>query len=187
MGPTKVSDPDLIDGFLKGDKEPTETVVHWIRAVVFHSAWQDFENAEDVVSDAVFKTYRTLRSESFRHESSLRVFVSRIARYTVVDAIRREKTIRELLKEENLTLPECDDPSQVVEEQEERSLFGRIWDLIDPKCRRLWLMIFNDHLLYKTIAANEGVAESTVKNRVLRCKEEAMRVKERILERPSRV
>ena len=181
-----LTDHEVIEGYLRGDARATETVSRWIRSVVFHSAWRDLEHAEDIVSDTTLKLIRVFRYGKFRGESSLKVYVCRIARYTVVDAIRREVASRDRLKEYEPPSSYYKDPAEVLEETEEASVYQRIWGLMDEKCQRLWRKIFNEQLTYKAIAVQEDVAEATIKTWVFRCKEEAVRMKNQICAKPSR-
>jgi len=180
-----MKDSTLIVSFLGGTPTAIKIITDWIRAVVFHSNWHDYENAEDVVSDTVYKILNLLRADKFRGESSLKVYVSRIARYTVIDAIRRERRAREIVVE-NVEQPrEIDSPETEYLEAEKWSIFQRIFDLIDEKCRHLWKLIFVERLSYAAIAIREKSSENAVKVRAFRCREKAISIRDKIHEKPS--
>jgi RNA polymerase sigma factor (sigma-70 family) len=174
---------EILAGFVAGRKEDVDVVVGWVRDVVRHSAWGHEDSVEDLVSDTVIKLLRLLGSGEFRGESSLKTYVSRVARYTAVDFARHERRSRLLLTEENVPTANVPTPEDLYAQKEAHRLFDRLLELVDPRCKRLWEMIFARHLTYAEIAAQEGVSATAIKVRVYRCKEEAVAIGKRMRSR----
>jgi RNA polymerase sigma factor (sigma-70 family) len=177
---TAETDREIRDGFVSGREDAVVTVAGWVRAVVLRSLWGHESDAEDLVSDTLIKLLRLFSSGDFRAESSLKTYVCRVARYTAVDFLRHERRSRRLLTEDSLRAGSVPTPEDLYAEKERIQLFDRLQSLIDPRCKRLWEMIFTEHLAYADIASREGVAPGVIKVRVFRCKEEAMAVLERM-------
>lgn len=178
-----MTDQDIINGFLAGDKTAAESVLRWIRAVVTHSAWRGTIWQDDVVSDALYRTLTAFRAGRFRSECTLQTYVSRITRFTIIDWIRRQRRHDDHLR--NLW-PQADDyysVERLLEEARQREILEHVWERIDEKCRRVWTMIFQERLDYAAIAEREGASVGAVKTWVFRCKEKATQLAQERLKR----
>jgi RNA polymerase sigma factor (sigma-70 family) len=175
-----MTDSELAQRFIEGDAEAARTITGWISAVAHHTAWGQPDLAEDGASDATLRVLNQLREGRYRGLSSLKTYVSRVARYTMIDLLRHQRRTRDLVTDENVDRPPSSNPESELLKKEEAYLFGRILGLIDEKCRRLWERIFAERLSYREIAASEGVTNTTIKMRAYHCKESAIEIRRKL-------
>jgi len=175
-----MSDRSLIDGFLKGDSQSYKTIKEWIVVVIRTRAWAPGISADDVESDTVVKLLTNLREGQFRFESSLKTYVQRITRYTLIDVVRRNLRNRQDGQELVEAAADPDDFRDAFEDEEELVLYQRVLSLIGPECRSLWKMIFDDELPHARIADSLHISVAAVKTRVHRCKEKAIEIRKKI-------
>jgi DNA-directed RNA polymerase specialized sigma24 family protein len=69
---------------------------------------------------------------------------------------------------------------ELLEENEEGVIFVKIFSLIDDRCKQIWHLMFKEQLSYNQIAQRLHMSEGAVKTKVFRCKEEAIRIRNRI-------
>ncbi len=175
-----MSDRSLIDGFLEGDRQSHKTIQEWIVVVIRAGSWAPGVSADDITSDTVYKLLTNLRDGQFRFESSLKTYVQKITRFTIIDAVRRNRRAHQGGQDLVESAPDPDNFSEAFDDREERALYERILSLIGPDCRAMWKMIFHDELPYAEIAESLKISVGAVKTRVLRCKEKAIEIRKRI-------
>lgn len=151
-------------------------MVGWMRDVTKNHVWVEAISPDDVMADASEKLLCNLRDDKFRFGSSLKTYVQRITRYTIIDLVRSHKRAERLMTKDNFDVGEVETPHVIYEGMEEAFLFDRIISLVDEKCRELWRMILNDEMTYKAIAVKFGTTESAIKSQAVRCKEAAMKI-----------
>jgi len=173
---TNLTDQEIVQGYLRGNKKDYKTIIGWMRDVVKNHVWMGAVAPDDVISDASEKLLLNLRYNKFKFESSLKTYIQRITRYTIIDLVRSYKRAEQLLTKDNLNIDEVESPHQIYENKEEAFLFNRIFSLLGEKCRELWNMILLDKMTYKAIGAKYGRSETAIKSQVGRCKEEAMKI-----------
>lgn len=172
-----LTDKEIIDGFLNGNQETYRVVNGWMDEIIQRILWSGSIQPDDIRSDTLYKLLINFRSGRFRHKSTLKAYVQQVTRFTIIDAVRRNRR--------QPVLYDCDPPdhntpfSEMINE-EGKNIFNRIWDIIDEKCRDLWMMIFKDNKNYKEIAKKLKLSENTIKSRIFRCKEEAIRIRKQI-------
>ncbi|MBA4312476.1 MAG: hypothetical protein C0417_07580 [Chlorobiaceae bacterium] len=172
-----VSDQEIINGFLAGSQDSYRVVSGWITEIIQRFLWSGRIQPDDIRSDTLYKLLVNLRSEQFQHKSTLKAYVQQITRFTLIDAIRRQRRQPSRITNDP---PAPENPYTITITEEETIIFNRIWNLIDEKCRQLWTMIFRQKISYQEIAKKEKVKESTIKTRVFRCKEEAINIRKHI-------
>jgi RNA polymerase sigma factor (sigma-70 family) len=175
-----MSDRELIAGFLEGDSRACATIQEWITVVVRSRSWNQGSLADEIVSDTTFKLLTNLRDGQFRFESSLKTYVQRIARFTIIDASRRNRWTQPDGNEIVDSAPDPVDLSKEYEKKEQWAIYQRIVALIGLECRAMWKMIFYDELPYSQIAKTLNISVGAVKTRVLRCKEKAIEIRKKI-------
>ena len=168
-----MTDKDIIDGFLDGQKPALEVIVRWIRSVVTHSAWRGSIWQEDVVYDALYRTLMALRAGKFRSECALQTYISRITRFTIIDWVRRQRRFDNHIRNLEPVPNDYYSVEAAMEEARQRDLLEHVWEQIDERCRRIWTMIFEERLDYAAVAEREGATAGAVKTWVFRCKEKA--------------
>jgi RNA polymerase sigma factor (sigma-70 family) len=171
-----VSDQDVIEGFLAGRAKAHAIVMDWITAVVKCLAHHERLSTDDIVGDTLEKLVHVFRDGTFKGESTLKTFVQRITKYTLVDAARRPDVIRTDPLPDHFDVGTDGNPDIIAEEVEEKSIYQRMMGMISKSCRDLWKMIFVENKTYKQIAIELGTTEGAVKVRVFRCKEEATKI-----------
>jgi RNA polymerase sigma factor (sigma-70 family) len=171
------TDKDIIDGFLDGNQICYHVITGWIDEIIQRILWSDSIHPDDIRSDTLYKLLLNFRSEQFQHKSTLKAYVQQVTRFTLIDAIRRQK--RQPCRITN-DPPASENPYTITITEEEKIIFGRVWNLIDDKCKELWTMIFDKRMHYSKIAVLQNVKESTIKTRVFRCKEEAINIRKHI-------
>ncbi|MBI5475810.1 MAG: RNA polymerase sigma factor [Ignavibacteriales bacterium] len=172
-----LTDSAIVDGFLEGNQECFLFIRSWIDEIIQRCLWIEQIDPNDLRSDTEYKLLINFRTNQFHNKSALKAYVQKITRNTLIDAVRRRRNQPLRLQIDPVS---PDDPIDTVIKKEEISIFERIFDLIDSKCRDLWKMIFYDRLSYKKIAEIHQVKDSTIKIRVYRCKEEAIKIFKRI-------
>jgi RNA polymerase sigma factor (sigma-70 family) len=103
-----------------------------------------------------------------------------MTRYTLIDLVRARKNLTRYVPDETPEPTADEDPHQLMVDEEKRFLFYRILSTIDKKCRELWQMIFDKELPYQEIAKSLDISVNTLKQRVFRCKEEAVALKAKL-------
>ena len=174
------SESGTIQGFIDGEEAAHGTVSEWIRSVVSARLWVEGVSAEDVVSDTILKLLLNFRAGRFRNESSLKTYIQRITRFTIINAVRRHEAEQRCLQALQDDAPGGKTPAELTEEKEQARIFSRIFSLIDERCKEIWHLIFKEGLTYREIGRRTGVSEGAVRTRVFRCKEEAIEIRQRI-------
>jgi RNA polymerase sigma factor (sigma-70 family) len=175
-----LTDQEIIERFLAGQADATGVLREWIRGVVRYSGGRSQAGVEDLEADALYRLLGQLRAGRFRADSSLKTYVCRIARFTLVDFIRREQRARAALQRYEPPESPVKTPEQEYSERRRGELLSRVFDLADANCRRLWHMIFVDRLDYAAIAQRLGSNPAAIKVRVFRCKEDAVELVKRL-------
>ena len=175
-----MSDEDVIKGYLEGKREAFDLITGWIRQAVDRRVWAGRVSPDDVLADTREKLLFNLRHDKFRLEASLKTYVQRMALYTCVDAVRRERTLTVRSIDETVPATGMPDPHEVLEKNEEEQLFQRIVELLPDNCRLLWTMVFVGKLKVPQIAARLGRTEGAIRTSLSRCKEKAIELRKRL-------
>ena len=175
-----MTDSELAERFIAGHADAVHTITGWILAVARPTAWGQLDLAVDGAGDATLRVLHQLREGRYRGESSLKTYVSRVTRYTMIDLLRHQQRTRHLIVDQNVDRPPTSNPESELLDKEEAYLFDRILSLTDEKCRRLWELIFEERLAYKQIAVREGITVTAVKMRAYHCKESAIVLRKKL-------
>ena len=141
-----------------------------VRAVVSCFHLGSAATREDLVQEALYRTFLSLRSGAFRGEASLKTFGQKIAEYTCLEHLRRVHYRSEVdpttaVEARNEPGPE----SLLLRAEEHRRNLRRLASM-SSECRELFRMIFIERLSYIEVARRCGISESAVKLRVHRCR-----------------
>src|SRR4051794_15750674 len=174
------TDQETVDRYLKGDREAVGTVDGWIARAAWPYQRRLADRWDDVLQDVRLEVTRLLGTGKFRGESSLRTYLWRVVSHTCLDQIRAQSKWKWADLE---TLEQSDDsavlagPAKALSaRQEDKDLLLRVLDRVPADCRDMWRMIAAG-LSYREMSLRLGVAEGTLRVRVLRCREKAVSVR----------
>jgi RNA polymerase sigma-70 factor, ECF subfamily len=174
------NDQEVVAGFLRGEAGAVGTVDGWISRAAWPYQRRLANRWEDVLQDVRLEVTRLLGQGKFRGESSLRTYLWRVVSHTCLDQLRSQRKwqwddLDELEKGEGAGLPRIT-PSG----HEDKDLLMRVLERVSQDCREMWRMIVAG-LSYQEMSGKLGVAEGTLRVRVLRCREKASALREELL------
>ena len=173
-------DAEVVAGFLKGDARAMGAVDGWIARAAYPYQRRLGERWDDVLQDIRLEITRLLKQGKFRGESSFKTYLWRVVSHTCLDQIRAAGRVQwtELETDDG-----ADDPpaaanipsthGSVAARSEVKDLLLRVLERVPADCRELWRMI-HAGMSYKEMSDRLGVAEGTLRVRVLRCREKAV-------------
>jgi RNA polymerase sigma factor (sigma-70 family) len=156
------------------------TVDGWISRAAWPYQRRLADRWDDVLQEIRLEVTRLLGQGKFRGESSLRTYLWRVVSHTCLDQLRIQKKWKWAdLEEVDLR----DDPAPVSSapaRQEDKDLLLRVLERVPVDCREMWKMIVAG-LSYREMSLRLGVAEGTLRVRVLRCRERALVARRELL------
>lgn len=175
------SDQDVVSRFLRGDREAVGTVDDWISRAAWPYQRRLATRWDDVLQDVRLEVTRLLTTGKFRGESSLRTYLWRVVSHTCLDQIRAQ-TKWQLTDLEALDLGETPSgmPLRSHSSHEDRDLLLRVLAKVSQDCKDLWRMLVAG-MSYREMSEQLGVAEGTLRVRVLRCREKAAALRRDLL------
>jgi len=167
------SDAETIAGFLRGESAATAAIDDWIARAAGAFRGRLGAHWEDLLQDARLEILRLLRRGSFRGEASLKTYVWRVVLHACLHRLRAQRRWR--FEEIDFDLEPAHEPSPFdsARSREARRLLLRVLERVPLECRELWRMIL-DGLSYQEMSGSLGVAEGTLRVRVLRCRQRAV-------------
>lgn len=168
-------DVALVSDYLSGRRCAIVTVDAWILEQVRRLPIRLAR--EDLTQGVHLKLIRSLRSRRFRYECSFRTYVARIARYTIIDAIRAKRTDR---LAGSIPIDDMAAVDRAFAALEADEIARRALKSLPPRYLQLLYMAFVEELSYEQIGERLGVPPGTVKSRMWACR----RKMRRSLERP---
>jgi RNA polymerase sigma factor (sigma-70 family) len=179
------SDQEIVSRFLAGDAAAVETVDRWIARAAWPYQRRLSHRWEDVLQDVRLEVTRLLEQGKFRGESSLRTYLWLVVVHTCLDQLRAQG------KWQWVDLEILDEPGiagrlaaqRQSQSYETRDLLLRVLDRMPRDCREMWRLIELGHS-YREMSQRLGVAEGTLRVRVLRCREKAMALRAELLTPP---
>lgn len=183
----QADDAEVVAGFLKGDARALGAVDGWIARAAYPYQRRLGERWDDVLQDIRLEITRLLKQGKFRGESSFKTYLWRVVSHTCLDQIRAAGRVQwtELETDDG-----ADDPpatasipsthGSVAARSEVKDLLLRVLERVPADCRELWRMI-HAGMSYKEMSDRLGVAEGTLRVRVLRCREKAVAARGELL------
>lgn len=177
-------DQELVARFLRGETDAVGTVNGWISRAAWPYQRRLADRWEDVLQEVLLEVTRLLGQGKFRGESSLRTYLWRVVSHTCLDQIRAQKKwqwtdLDDVDEGKGGALP----PQPPASRHEDRDLLLRVLARVSQDCRDLWQMILAG-LSYRDMSLRLGVAEGTLRVRVLRCREKAVALRSELLGEP---
>jgi len=176
-------DQEVVTRFLKGETDAVGTVDGWISRAAWPYQRRLAERWDDVLQDVRLEVTRLLGQGKFRGESSLRTYLWRVVSHTCLDQIRAlskwQWTDLEVLEQ---TDGAAGPARPAAASHEDRDLLMRVLERVSQDCRELWRLLVAGHS-YREMSLRLGVAEGTLRVRVLRCREKATALRKELGER----
>lgn len=175
-------DEQLIAGFLHGEPEAVQVIETWMAQAAACYRRRLSAQWSDVLQTIRLEVTRVLRQGAFRGEARLKTYLCCIVNHTCVNQLRAQTQWQraELCAPERPTA--ADSPLEELLAQESERLRERIMKAMPADCRRLWAMI-RDGLSYQQISQRLGLSDAAVRQRALRCRKQAVALRERWLNR----
>jgi RNA polymerase sigma-70 factor (ECF subfamily) len=176
------TDQETVTGYLKGESEAVVTVDGWISRAAWPYQRRLADRWEDVLQEVRLEVTRLLGTGKFRGESSLRTYLWRVVSHTCLDQIRAQSKWKwtDLDGLDSADEPAATAPA-ISARHEDKDLLLRVLDRVPQDCRELWRMIVAG-LSYREMSRRMGVAEGTLRVRVLRCREKAVAARQELFE-----
>ena len=179
-----MNDQEMVSRYLRGESEAVGTVDGWISRAAWPYQRRLADHWEDVLQDVRLEVTRLLGQGKFRGESSLRTYLWRVVSHTCLDQLRAQSKWKWTDLE---TLEQAEDPPGAAKgapgRHEDKDLLLRVLDRVPQECQEMWRLIVAG-LSYREMSRRMGVAEGTLRVRVLRCREKAVSARAELLGRP---
>jgi RNA polymerase sigma factor (sigma-70 family) len=173
----------LISRLLDGDSEVVEKVRGWIRGAFTPYRARLAGELEDLEQEVLLQLTLNLREGRFHKKSSLATYVRTHVHHKCIDRLRALSR-HQWVDVEDLDLPSRGpSPSQELARAEEVDLALRVLEEMPESCRELWQML-QDGMRYSAMSRRLGVAEGTLRARVLRCRRRALELREQLAAAP---
>jgi len=174
------SDQEVVSRYLRGDAEAVGTIDGWISRAAWPYQRRLANRFDDVLQDVRLEVTRLLGQGKFRGESSLRTYLWQVVSHTCLDQLRSQGRWQwadlEEIDESRNALPAAAGGGR----HEDRDLVQRVLERVSGECRELWRLIVLGHS-YREMSLRLGVAEGTLRVRVLRCREKAVAARAELL------
>jgi len=178
-GVVATSDQEVVSRYLQGDADAVGMVDSWISRAAWPYQRRLSSRWEDVLQDVRLEVTRLLGQGKFRGESSLRTYLWQVVSHTCLDQLRAQGRWQwaglEVL-DDAVSAP----ATTVTGGHEDRDLVQRVLQRVSGECRELWRLIVLGHS-YHEMSQRLGVAEGTLRVRVLRCRERAVALRGELL------
>ena len=170
----------VIAGIVRGDAEAFAVVGSWIERAAGAFRARLGTHWEDLLQDSQLEVMRLLRAGRFRRESSLKTYVWRVVNHACLYRLRHQRRWR--FEEADFDLEPGREPSpfESTRRRETAQLLLRLLERLPQECRELWRLIL-DGLSYQEMSGRLGVAEGTLRVRVLRCRRRAVAARDELL------
>ncbi|HEX5760276.1 MAG TPA: RNA polymerase sigma factor [Thermoanaerobaculia bacterium] len=174
-------DAAVVAGYLDGDPEAVATVDSWIARAAWPYQRRLAHRWDDVLQDVRVEVTRLLQRREFRGGSSLKTYLWRVVNHTCLDQIRGQSRWQwaDLEAVDHAAGALVERGPSLQGQEEARDLLLRVWARMSADCRELWRMIAGG-LSYREMSGRKGVAEGTLRVRVMRCREKAAALREEL-------
>jgi RNA polymerase sigma-70 factor (ECF subfamily) len=173
---TDGSDEEIIRGYLEGKASAHRSVDRWIRPLVGSRHWGLRDEVDDILQEVRRRLYENLLNDRFQRGSSLKTYVSQMAKYVCIEFLRRRNRARKSDVDLATLADPSGSPEGELEQVQRRELARSALSRLPEECRALFELIFVAELPYQEIARRLGIASGTVKSRAFRCRESLSRL-----------
>lgn len=168
----------LIDGFLSGERAAVFQLTRWIGLEIrsLGTSLADRQR-EDLIQETLLRLWTVFGRGDFRGESGLQRYVRAIARYVVIDHLRK-KPQREVTGGLSFAT-ETHAAADTGEQLEARDLVDRVLAELPEEDGRLLVEAYAEERPYSEMAAARGIKRGALKVRVFRAARRAREAWER--------
>lgn len=175
-----MKDAVLISQYLEGAPLAIQRVRRWIQTSLTPYADLLGTDSEDLEQEVLLTLTRTLREERFEGRSQLRTFVQRAVHYKCIDRLRAHRR-REWIDIDDLELvSRVPTGFDSLSEAQTRKLVLEVYKGMPEHCRELWNLLLQG-LRYSEMSRRLGVAEGALRTRLLRCRRQAIALRDRLV------
>ncbi len=167
MKPKNVKN-DEVAGFLRGDRAPVAAMHAAVQAVVRSFQFPHGEQDRELVQDALSRIVQNLTAGQFRGEASLKTYAQRVAKYTCLEHLRRQRFDVKMDLESIPSRARWSEPEELLLWTEEHLRNLQAFAALPGESRELLRLIFLEGLSYVEVAQRLGVSEGAIKSRVHR-------------------
>lgn len=169
------------DAFRRDDPAAAQTVLGWVRAVVFGGRW-GFNDPEGVCQDILIEVLLVVRRGGVREPGAFQKLVHTLARCRAVDRYHRGKRRAafeaDVPDETLLERPGGEHGSDAALERRDRvNAMRYVLQRLPEACRELWRMIYVEGRSAEQIGDALGLTVNNVRVRTHRCLEKARDIK----------
>lgn len=173
------SDGRHVADLLAGEEAALAEVRRWVRGAASPYRLRLAAELEDVEQEVLLELLESLRAGRFEGRSRLSTYVRRMVHHKCLNRLRARRGRRFV----DVADVELVDPEPTAFERARRrrdlELGLRVLAEMSEACRELWAMIHRG-LGYQAMSESLGVAAGTLRVRVLRCREKALALRERL-------
>jgi len=167
-GEQYVSDEEIFRGIIDGDPKALEAAIDLYQPHMMIEACyllRDIQECEDIIQELFIYVWEHRQNLYSSKYSTLGPYLLRATRNKCLDRLSKNKTVnkRKAYFSQGLSPAAAYDPVEIKELRE--SLRSAI-DLLPPKDRRSFQMLYEEQMSQKEIARQENVALQTVKNQI---------------------
>ena len=177
---TTNKDQQYITKVIKGDANAFAYLVDTYKDMVFSLALKmtkNREEAEEVSQDTFIKAYKNL--DQFKGDSKFSTWLYRIAYYTSLDAIKKNKKHQNSFEINDITfnqIKSVDDTLQGIERKERAKMMDACLLELPEEERSLIWMFYYDELSLKEIMQVTDLAEANVKVKLHRARKKLLNI-----------
>ncbi len=156
------ADIDLVERYLAGDMTAFDELMIRYERQIYRVCYRFVENRDDALDlaqDVFIKAFEHLGS--FRHESSLKTWLYRIAVNHCINHVKKHSQEFVEVNETTGSVPAS--VQSQLEDREQREHFRRLVKKLPPKQKAILELRINEHLSYEEIANISGRSVSTIK------------------------
>jgi RNA polymerase sigma factor (sigma-70 family) len=163
-----ISDSDLIQGCIAGDRKMQETLYHRFSPKMYAVCLRysnSSDDARDLLQEGFIKVFKNL--EKFRGDGSFEGWVRRIFVNTSIEYFRRATTMQSVTETHENTFE--DKEWNAFDNLAEKDIFNMIRDL-SPGYKQVFNMYVVEGYSHKEIGDLLGISEGTSKSQLARAK-----------------
>ena len=180
------TDIGLVRHFLAGEPQAVTTIDGWIARAAWPYKRRLSHRWDDVLQEVRLEVIRLLGKGRFEGQSSLRTYLWRVVSHACMDQLTRDTKVRlrdstiDPASPDSVVRRYVNQETDEIDSLESRDILRQILDDTPRDCRELWRLIAMGHT-YRELSSRLGITEGLLRVRVLRCREKAVAVRERLL------